>query len=325
MKRLLFMFCFSGAVCLCVAPSKAVDAKAGAASKNLEVMNQQSHSLGRINLLDYLVPKTPTGAKGDVETPLRHIFTLKNSSSVPVSISSLEADCGCLRSAIENADLAEQPYVVPPNGQVEVKVEIDPTLVKAGTFDHSVNVKTKGQNQPLASLNVRGIVEDGIWFGTKQQSEDVLRFSSRPRGMPSSRLIYMTLDRRLPTLLPPGTKLRLVATDSLISVKLASYKPISRKRATDEKLPLSSNNVQLDGDLLTFSDNTALAEDCVLTYRVTLNKEAPAGQFKAYLVLATDKLPQFAALRQIVVPVEGYFHERRSTNTAAPSPQRKTP
>lgn len=89
MKRLFFLLCFPGAVCLGVAPSKAIDAKARVASKTLEVTNQQAHSLGRINLLDYLVPKTPKGAKTGVEMPLRHIFTLKNSSSAPVSSSLL--------------------------------------------------------------------------------------------------------------------------------------------------------------------------------------------------------------------------------------------
>jgi len=92
------------------------------------------------------------------ESPLEHLFTLRNAGAAPVTVDRLQSSCGCTTASL-SGDL-DLPLTVGPGGLLPVRVRIAPHRLAPGPVEKSVWVFTHGASDAPVLLEITGTMQD---------------------------------------------------------------------------------------------------------------------------------------------------------------------
>jgi hypothetical protein len=277
-------------------------------SQNSNPSWETTYYFGRVQLLDLVAPvkelQTSLSRVADDSTlideipALTHTFLLQNKTGKPISIDSVESDCGCTRPDFRDAAFRGLPYIISSGEQVNVTVTLDPRLVQSGQILHYITLKTKDQPTPLAVLKMKGFIDNGIQIIDGETMVDVVEFQPLLQGATQLKKVVLQIDKRLPGYLKSGTKLRLVSTSPDIIPKLLSQ---SSKTSL-----LAKQDVKIDDDTFTFaSGNEDLGADVRMVYFLEAGPFATLGKFDTEIVLATSQPGIYGMHRHMFFPATG--------------------
>jgi len=136
------------------------------------------------------------------------LISICNNTSIRLTITELRPSCGCT-SAILGAH-AKLPLTLAPGTSVSVKVSIDTFHLTPGKIDKTVAVYAKGNDKPVAILEVTGTILPAVTF-----SKQVTDFGTLDAGASPSLPLSVEYDRRLDTL---DSHVELVSREPEISV-----------------------------------------------------------------------------------------------------------
>lgn len=92
------------------------------------------------------------------ESPLEHLFTLRNANAASVTVDRLQSSCGCTTASL-GGDL-DLPLTVGPGGLLPVRVRIAPHRLAPGPVEKSVWVFTHGASDAPLLLEITGTMQD---------------------------------------------------------------------------------------------------------------------------------------------------------------------
>jgi len=92
------------------------------------------------------------------ESPLEHLFTLRNANAGPVTVDRLQSSCGCTTASL-GGDL-DLPLTVGPGGLLPVRVRVAPHRLAPGPVEKSVWVFTHGASDAPVLLEITGTLQD---------------------------------------------------------------------------------------------------------------------------------------------------------------------
>ena len=92
------------------------------------------------------------------ESPLGHLFTLRNANTASVTVDRLQSSCGCTTASLDG-DL-DLPLTVGPGGLLSVRVRIAPHRLAPGPVEKSVWVFTHGASDAPVLLEITGTMQD---------------------------------------------------------------------------------------------------------------------------------------------------------------------
>jgi len=151
---------------------------------------------------------------------VRQLFTLRNDTSKPITITQFEASCPCTSAAVAGDDaLHVSPadgsiLTIAPAHQAEIAVTVSLFRHAPGPFTNSIFVHVKDETNYVALLQVNGTLMPIVTF-----SPDVLDFGKMHPG--TSRTLYFKViaDSRLAT----GDSLpRMISSDGDLKLKADS-------------------------------------------------------------------------------------------------------
>ena len=100
-----------------------------------------------------------------VAQPVVHDFTLYNGSTAPLTVTRLQASCGCTTAVLTSQAAAGQaagtsalPLVLAPRETASVHISVAADHLLPGTINKDVWVYVKGQEAPAATLEIDGTV-----------------------------------------------------------------------------------------------------------------------------------------------------------------------
>jgi len=103
--------------------------------------------------------------------PIRHDFALRNVSNTTVAIDRIEPQCPCT-SAFVQAPMPHGVCTVLPGEQVKITVAIDPRDLAPAPLDKSVVVFLAGQQRPVLTLHITGMVGAAATYSPSNASFD---------------------------------------------------------------------------------------------------------------------------------------------------------
>lgn len=131
-----------------------------------------------------------------VTLPVMHIFRLHNGGAAPLTMTRLQASCGCTTAVLTGQSPADGrgvaaalPVVLAPGETASVHVSIDPAHLLPGTVSKDVWVYVQGQTAPAATLEIDGTIVPAAAF-----SPAALDFSRTPADKSPVLALTVTLD-----------------------------------------------------------------------------------------------------------------------------------
>jgi hypothetical protein len=149
-----------------------------------------------------LAPQTPG--------PVEHVFVLRNTTGVALTLDRLEPACDCTTAALVGDPPPAAPVVLAPGRTISVRVSVNPQGLSPGLWHESVWVFVQGQAAPAATLEMTGALLPGVDF-----SPPSLNFGRLEKGTVLTLLLTATPHAAR---LEEGTELRLVSPDPDIQV-----------------------------------------------------------------------------------------------------------
>jgi hypothetical protein len=135
---------------------------------------------------------------------IKHIFVLENRSDKPITITAGRINEPCTSVKVfQYVEILKQvypddfPYTVPPHKKAKVLVGLDPFIVFPGRVWASIDLLGENQKEPLITLVMKGILNNGIKFSS--QKMDFGRISA---GSMASRTLNLSIDRRVQSNIP---------------------------------------------------------------------------------------------------------------------------
>lgn len=104
----------------------------------------------------------PQDAERDL--PVEHIFTLENKTKSPLVITLLDPACGCISAEFVQTPTPTLPFTLRPDARVSLRVTLNLEAALAGLaakpIEKDVKVFIRGQNAPVATLQISGYLGD---------------------------------------------------------------------------------------------------------------------------------------------------------------------
>lgn len=183
------------------------------------------------------------GTQPVIAGPISHIFTVTNRGTASFTVDQLKPSCSCTTAVLE--DGRALPVTVPPGGSLAVRVTVDPARLAAGAIHKTVWVFAKGQDDPVATLEVTGTLGDADSLATLER-HDVALFdpqAARFGGMmPGARTTLLVTMVPMQGLAPAGAVYRLVSPDPNITAQ-----PIAGGEAGTQRFSVTATATTLLG------------------------------------------------------------------------------
>lgn len=142
--------------------------------------------------------------------PLTHTFGLRNATQVPLILDHLQSSCPCTTAVVLSEAGGTPPTVIAPGQTFSVQVSVDPQKLSPGLLHKSVWVFVKGQDAPVATLEMTGALLPAVSI-----SPPSLAFGQIEKG---SELTLLLRAMPQPKRLEQGTELRLISPDPDVQV-----------------------------------------------------------------------------------------------------------
>ena len=234
------------------------------------------------------------GTVSTLDTPrVGRTFMIRNDGKTPLKLARLQMSTVHTMATVErvkagvdadddddNNAVASAPYdrtlpTLAPGQQARVRVTIDLTGAAAGSWRDDVTVYTQGQVHPIAMLDVVGQVRPSVTVSPTLIDFGKVDAAQVGAGHDEARTLTVTLDSRLAA---AGTAPALVSTNPDIVIE---PQPEVVTQFTDAK------------------EKPHVSADRVLTYRVSLAKDAAAGPITGRLTLASTKTGPSVAMPMV--------------------------
>jgi len=164
--------------------------------------NQADFDCGKINAID--------------SPQVEHRFTVRNDAAAPLAVTSFEPTCHCTTAVVEKivgqapAPDAASVYYLLPGEELVLKLTVQLVRQPSGPFSHGVAIRVAGHEDPIARLNITGVMEVGLMVNPSE-----LDFGQMKQGTTSSLTLTIQCDQRL---LSNGALPRLEAQGVLLKI-----------------------------------------------------------------------------------------------------------
>lgn len=169
--------------------------------------------------------------------PVVHTFRLHNGGAAPLTVTRLQASCGCTTAVLTGRVRASGqevaaalPVVLSPGETASVHISIDPAHLLPGTVSKDVWVYIQGQATPAATLEIDGTIVPAAAF-----SPATLDFSRTPADKAPVLALTVTLDPHAFAALGPPRHPVLVSSspDILVSEAFSSKREAADSAVTE--------------------------------------------------------------------------------------------